>query len=282
MNNFELIEDYLTNRLAGTEKAAFEKQIDLDPTLKADVEFQRTVIEGVKKARAAELKAMLQKVAVGGASSSLNLPIMKMAAGVIGAGLLVAVLTQYFKGSNDHSPSLSTSLEDSIKKSAPDDFKPAEEPVVKKNDSEKEKNPQSAEQKKNRDTDLKKKTTPAVQPKIEVIDPTGDMIEEENNKVSINNEPSNTSISTSRINVDVISSKQHTFHYQFAEGKLLLYGTFDKSLYEILEINGDEHTVFMFYKDRYYLLDEKQTNITSLQPIKDELLINKLKEYRGR
>lgn len=61
----------------------------------------------------------------------------------------------------------------------------------------------------------------------------------------------------------------------------MLFGTFDKGLYEILEINSDTHSVFMFYKDNYYLLDEKQAKITLLEPIKDKALVAKLKEYRG-
>ncbi len=62
----------------------------------------------------------------------------------------------------------------------------------------------------------------------------------------------------------------------------MLYGPFDKSLYEILEIHGDSHAVFLWYKDNYYKLDEQQHNITRLEPITDATLVKKLKEYRGK
>ncbi len=40
--------------------------------------------------------------------------------------------------------------------------------------------------------------------------------------------------------------------------------------------------MFLFHKDSYYLLDEKQLKITRLEPIKDTTLIRKLKEYRSK
>jgi hypothetical protein len=61
---------------------------------------------------------------------------------------------------------------------------------------------------------------------------------------------------------------------------LVLYGKFDKGLYEIIEINGSSHSIFLFYKENYYLLDEKETTITPLTPIRDSQLVKKLKEYR--
>jgi len=90
-------------------------------------------------------------------------------------------------------------------------------------------------------------------------------------------------VSVSHIAVETdTANKNYNFHYQFASGKLFLYGPFDKSVYEILEINSDNHSVFLFHRDNYYLLDEKQLKITHLEPIKDTALIRKLKEYRGK
>jgi hypothetical protein len=61
---------------------------------------------------------------------------------------------------------------------------------------------------------------------------------------------------------------------------LILYGKFDNGLYEIIEVNGSAHSMFLYYKDYFYLLDEKQIAITPLAPINDLQLIKKLKEYR--
>jgi hypothetical protein len=80
----------------------------------------------------------------------------------------------------------------------------------------------------------------------------------------------------------VAPDKKHTFHYQFSEGKLLLYGPFDKNLYEILEIHGEGHAVFLFYRENYFLLDENQSAITKLEAIRDGELLRKLKQYRSQ
>jgi hypothetical protein len=283
MNNFELIDDYLTNRLGDAEKVAFEKQLASDPSLKADVTLQKQILEGVKKARAVELKAMLQKVPVGG-SASFNFLMLRMAAGVVGAGLLIAALSFYFKNGKEV-PNMSSSIEDSINKTDPKDFEPLEEPTVAPTLPTENKEKKATEIiDKKQDNSKKETAKPAEQakPKIEAIDPSNEMIDN-NEKSIVAKEESKSAITVSHIAVDVDSAnKKYSFHYQFSKGKLMLYGSFDKALYEILEINGESHSVFLFYKDNYYLLNEKQTSITMLEPIKDKALIAKLGEYKAR
>jgi hypothetical protein len=285
MNSFELIDDYLTNRLTGDEKIAFEKQVEADPSLKTDLQLQKVILESVKKARAAELKTMLQNVPVGGSTGIAQFSVMKMAAGIIGAGLLIAALSYYFNNSGENGPNMSTSLEDSIKKVNPNDFEPLEEPLETTSKEEKK-----VEQKIQAETKPALKTTenpvktviPATKPKVDLVDPTKDMIEGDSRPL-VSQQTAKTPMSISHIKVDVLpDDKKYSFHYEFSGGKLLLYGAFDKSLYEILEINGEAKSVFMFYQGQYYLLAEKQTKAAPLQPITDPELISKLKEFRGR
>src|SRR5258706_16033058 len=87
MSNFELIDDYLTNRLGEQERVSFEQRLGSDPALKADVDLQKHIVAGVKKTRAAELKAMLNNVPVGGGFSSGPMA-GKIAAGVIAVGIV--------------------------------------------------------------------------------------------------------------------------------------------------------------------------------------------------
>lgn len=283
MNNFELIDDYLTNRLGDTEKVAFEKQLASDPSLKADVELQNQILKGIKKARTTELKTMLQKVPVGG-GASFSLPMLRMAASVVGAGILVAAISFYFKNNKEETPNLSTSIEDSIRKIDPKDFEPLEEPASAPNQSIEKKEEKVIEKAQNTTNPKKEigKPVQSVQPKIEVVDPSNEMIDN-SEKISVGKELNKSAITISHIAVDVdSSSKKYSFHYQFIKDKLMLYGSFDKALYEILEINGENHSLFMFYKENYYLLNEKQSEIKVLEPITDKVLIAKLKEYRGR
>lgn len=283
MNNFELIDDYLTNKLGEAEKAAFEKQLESDPALKADVALQNQILEGVRKARAAELKTMLQNVPIGG--SAISWPVLRMAAGIVGAGVLIAGLSYYFRSHENINPSsLSTSIEDSIKQKEKT-TEPMEEKKVeptleeaKNNESVKVVEEKKPVEKKKEDL----KPLKANQPKIEAVDPSNEMIDNSSSHSLTQAESAKSVITASHIAVETDSSnKKYSFHYQFNKGKLMLFGTFDKGLYEILEINSDTHSVFMFYKDNYYLLDEKQAKITLLEPIKDKALVAKLKEYRG-
>ena len=281
MNNVELIDNYLTNRLSDENKAAFEKELESNAALKADVAMQKIIVESVKNARAAELKLMLNNVPIAG-STSFSLPILKMAAGIVGAGLLIAALSYYFKDNSTPNPNLSTSLEDSIKKVDSSEFEPLEEPVATETPKEEEKiNEPVLPKKESIKEPVKELVTPQT-PKLNLLDPSKDNISE-NSSAPSKNEIPKSAISVSHIAVDIIGNeKKYKFHYQFAGGKLLLYGSFDKSLYEIMEINGDNHSIFMFYKEQYYLLDEQQLKITLLQPITDGALLGKLKEYRAR
>jgi hypothetical protein len=284
MNNFELIDDYLTNRLGETERSAFEQQVASDPTLKEELDLQLEIIEGVKKARALELKAMLNKVPVSGATV-INFPMMRMAASVVGAGVLVAALGYYFNTHKDMVPNMSTSIEDSIHKIDPKEFEPLEEPT----DSNKtvETKEEIVKQPTTKTIPAKKKAVSVqpAQPKIEALDPSQEIIDnqEDGASTTVKSPVKPNTITVSHIAVDIISeNKEYTFHYKFIQNKLVLFGSFDKSLYEILEINGDNHSVFMYYKENYYQLDEKQTKITPVVAIQNPVLLAKLKEYRSR
>src|SRR5690242_16101211 len=99
MSNFDLIDDYLTNRLGEREKGEFEQQMGSDPGLKADVDAQRIVVDSIKKARVAELKAMLNNVPVGGLSAGIS--VAKIAAVIVSAGVVGTALYLYFQSPNN-------------------------------------------------------------------------------------------------------------------------------------------------------------------------------------
>src|SRR5688572_2182382 len=62
--DFELLDDYLAGRLTDKERLAFEDKLGTDPELKNEYELQQQLVNGVKKARVTELKAMLNNVPV--------------------------------------------------------------------------------------------------------------------------------------------------------------------------------------------------------------------------
>jgi len=278
MDNFELTDHYLSNRLDELDRKAFEQQLAGDPSLKAEVNLQKQIIEGVKQARAAQLKSMLNNVPVGVSMWTGT----KLATAVVSAGLISSFLYFYLKGDNEIVSTNTNQQPQQEVVMAPDaikEEKTVEETIPLKEDVSTSK---LAKDEKKQISKTNTVTTPVRKPDIQVVDPSAELTEANEPKDLVNHE-NNTEISASRMQVITgISDKKHNFHYRFSEGKLRLYGPFDKSLYEILEIHGVSHAVFLFYKENYYLMNEDQSDITPLKLIKDAALLKKLKEYRGR
>lgn len=272
MTNLEIIDDYLSNRLPEADKAAFEQQLAGDPALQQELQVQKEIIEAVRQARAMELKNMLKNVPVSGNSWSGG----KIAA-VISAGVIATSLYFYFQTNEQPEPA-TTPQEEVVQ---PSNNTP--EITAPSNEEKKEEATTvvASEKPKSDKKEIAKPVTPANKPDIQVVDPSAEF--EETKEPTETATSAREEISNSKMEVLIDSSdKKYNFHYQFAEGKLNLFGPFDKSLYEILEIHGDGHAVFLFYKENYYLLDEQQSVITKLAPIRDGQLLRKLKEYRGR
>jgi hypothetical protein len=280
MENFDLIDDYLRGRLSGHEKEAFEKQLQADPSLQGEIDLQQQLIEGIKKARISQLKTMLSQVPVTGAmTSSAGLSAGQIAAGVITSAIVATGTLLYFHpwktADNVDAKTEQPVIETVAPKTEPKGEMKALEPA--------------AENKKSvaTETETKKSdktVTPKVQtvrPDIQVVDPTTELADNPSSNEKAKVDRNLGAISDSNIEVDHVSNdRQHAFHYQFSQGKLILYGKFDKALYEIIEVNGSSHSVFLFYKDAYYALDEKETAITPLTPIRDKELVQKQKDYR--
>ncbi|MBA4057618.1 MAG: hypothetical protein C0490_23085, partial [Marivirga sp.] len=114
---------------------------------------------------------------------------------------------------------------------------------------------------------------------LDVFDPSEES--DASDKVTPDGEKSK-SASAPSIIVETQTDKRYNFHYQFKDSKLYLYGSFEKNLYEIMEFFSDnKRTMFLFYKDNYYLLNEENEKVRALSPIHDVALLKKLKDYRG-
>jgi len=282
MNNFELIDDYLTNRLNEQDRKSFEKQMDTDSALKADVELQREIIQGLKTARIAELKAMLNKVPV--ATPTIYFSPLRIAAGLIGAAALATGLYYYSDKTGDFNPNqISSSLVDSIRHSDQTNSEAQADSVVNelKVDIKVDKKISNTDIKQEdvTITDSQKENKPA----IDLLDPTGDLTESNNSKSLESASSKRTGITVASIEVAVNSSeRKYKSHYQFANGKLVLYGSFDDGLYEIIEVNGqNSRSLFLYYKTVYYLLDESKKEVTLLKEISDPILVQKLNAFRS-
>lgn len=279
--DIELLESYLTNQLEGQDKRAVEKLLETDMDFKKEFEFQKQLVEGIKRERVAELKQMLANVPVPasvGMSALTKASIAVMSAAVIGS-------IWYFLQKPETSPvqKITESIETPVREvPVPQQEEPQQ--IVAEPQVAEEEHVKVADRVKQADRVTKQEVT-AAQPQIEVYDPTQEMSEDAGRSKEENfsdSKPATISVASIAVETDN-ANKKLDFHYQFKNGKLLLYGSFEKNLYEILEfISNNKRTVFLYYNSNYYLLDEKQEKPEQLKAITDANLLKKLNEYQNR
>jgi hypothetical protein len=275
MSRIEQIDDFLSNQLSEAERAAFEQQMAGDSTLRSEVEMQRAIIEGIKNARVAELKAMLNKVPVAGGGASFNFSPIRLAAGIMAVGVITVAMYHYLKP-------------ETMRKAAADVVTQPEKQVQQLEVQEQPQAPETApiasekdEQAQPKTRRQQRKAEPAQQPAIHAVDPSDELSTPDAERLPAPAEVS-ASIAVAKLDVVVDSShKKFDRHYRFSDGKLLLYGNF-KDTYEILEVHGASRSLFLVYQEQYYLLDEAKRTTTRLQPVAEGPLLNKLREFQRR
>lgn len=284
--DLELLDDYIGNRLDATQREAFEAMAQGDPELQRELRLQQGIVDSLRKARTAELKHMLNSIPPSAISSSSS--IVSKWAGV--AIAVMVALGLYFVLTPEEQPAQTPIVADSAaeQRNAPaeaqthDDAAPAEKsqetvpaPAVKEQPAGDKQQPKSSAA----PADVPDQ---AKRPQLEVFDPTEEVTSDTG--IPANQAPNSATRrkGSSDITSEVISdNKEYKFHYQFKSDRLILYGDFDKSLYEILEfISENKRTIFLSYRDTYYLLNADNDKIKPLNPVKDPALIQKLRDYQ--
>lgn len=274
MSNFDLIDDYLANRLTGDARKDFEAKLATDPALKTELAKQQVVVEGIKKARVAELKTMLNNVPISGSASLFGeWSALKIAATVAVAGLLGTTLYWFNKDAQTFMPE-TPNAEIKVDSLLPKEDRPDTEVNEVAPTPEEKSEPKST--KPSRAKAKKSKATP---PQVTIEDPSAEMLTEPEKEVEV---AAKNTVSVSSIEVETPTQSDYTFHYQFNNKKLFLYGQFEGVLYEILEVHGDNHALFLYLKDNFYHLDEAKAEPTPLTPIRDRNLTQTLKTFRSR
>lgn len=278
--DFELLDAYLANRMPVEERAAFEQKIASEPALQKELTLQQTIVESVRKARAAELKAMLNNVPVSPIGTTTL--VSKVAIGIAVTALVGTTL--YFMLSED------TKTESTSETQTPPTELPTTPPAEKPVESEpliatEEDKKETTKSNTNTTKKTKKNTqTPVVvDPKIDVFDPTTEMEDAVNGvEADLLSEEDEMAIGKSTILVDIDStSRRHTFHYKLEQDQLTLYGPFERNLFELLEFFSEEkRTAFLYYKKSYYYIKDAD-KATALVPVQDPALLNKLRKHRS-
>lgn len=279
--DFELVDDYLANRMPAEERAAFEQKIASEPTLQKEIALQQTIVASVRKARAAELKAMLNNVPVSPVGTTTL--VSKVAIGIAVTALVGTTL--YFTLSTD------TKTESTPEIQTPSTELPTAPPAEKPVESEQspiavaEENKETTKKTASTTKKVRKKTQApvVVEPKLDVFDPTAEMEDAVNGaEGDLLSEDDEMVTGKSTILVDIDStSRRHTFHYKLEQDQLTLYGPFERNLFELLEFfSEDKRTAFLYYKKSYYYIKEAD-KVTALVPVQDPALLNKLRKHRA-
>ena len=304
MSKVNLVNAYFDGELTKAQVTDFENQLKNDPELKQEFDFQKDIVEGLKEARRLELKTMLNNVSVGGGASvtSGGIGLGKIAVGVFLLASVVGTITWYSLkedgNTNDEqvNPVLSeleqpkTDIEESntIEEKVEEATQEVEETSVHENIEPEENLTQKEEDKQeiqNTSTDTESVTI--TKPEIRKPDIISDFDNDEAGEEDAISLESGLGTkeegSMPTIDVDVDNTKKkYDFHYQLKDGRLTLYGAFDKGLYEILEFNTESgQNVFLYYKDEYFALSENGEKITPLVSVKDQDLLKKLTKARS-
>jgi hypothetical protein len=296
--DFELLDDYLANRLSGDEKGAFEQRMEGDPELKREYTVQQNIVEGIKRARAAELKGMLQNTAIP-APSFTETMFAKVGAAAVVTGLIVAGVWFFTKDKQEEVKQEPAPMAEK----APDTVQPEtikEEPKTETADANETvaEEPKAAEEvkvapKSSKKTTKKKEEADQPQKPAELFDPSSEL--EASTPPVVAEQPTVDQIkkaglrestgSSATVNPKAITNhKKYNFHYQFQNGDLLLYGPEFKDIgtYEILEffLGKKDTTAYLYHNNKYYLLDRNASEPVKLTAIEDQALINALDERR--
>ncbi|MEL6535720.1 MAG: hypothetical protein AAFQ98_09930 [Bacteroidota bacterium] len=301
----QVVQSYFDNEMSTEERADFEQLIERDPALQDEFNLQQDIIEGIRTYRSQELKAHLAAVSVGGIVWTAGLRW-----GVLGTSLAAVSLVGYYflvpeipESYSEVDLGTGVVLEFSDTQVVPAKPKTLENPedlflnlqeeessdaiVPSVNDAAVVASNDALEEPAEEDTEEVTSTSPAiVMPTPQLTVPQ--FTSEETVATSVQNPedvPGATFVERNRdskkIDMEVVEDRRHTFHYQFFNSKLYLYGDFEGKIYEIIEFNNHEGREFYFYFDKkFYPVIKGQREITELSAIVDQELEKSLERYR--
>ena len=277
----EQIDNYHSGLMSEKESAAFESDLNADPSLKAESDFQSDIINGLKEYRKAELKIRLESINLGPTWGGFiqQSALVKSMGGVVIASLIGGGIYLYGEKETPQSEQKAVSIDGPIAESLTYDVielgeensaveeqnlvldKPSlDKPAAETQESAgattlEEENAVSKEvtiksDEKAASSDANVAFTP------DVAAPDVASIEEGEGFQSsgLDELPENTVIEETNAPIDVKSeNRKGAIKYKYYDGKLFLSGDFKKHTYEILEINSASgRRIYVYYLSEYY------------------------------
>ena len=267
--DLELLDDYLANRMSDNDRSAFEQKIKADPNLHQEYVLQKRLIQGIKDARAAQLKSMLNQVPVPSHGPG-NAIASKVIIGTVVTLMIVGAAYWFvdIKGDKIEQRSVPPSRQLSEKEAV----EPSIQPEIKTEDEKpSQRNPQQVQETDKNQTSagtehskpsLAKKPDPVSAPAGKDSKSTG--IAPDETPLSVRTESGN---------------REYTFHYQYQHRTVTLHGPFEGKEYQVIELEVEgQRKAFLQYNQRYYSLEPGNAEIRPLTPVTDPGLLKRLDE----
>ncbi len=282
--DLELLDNYVGNRMRVDEKAAFEKQLDANTELKQEFQLQEKIVESLRQSRVTELKNMLNSVPASALKGSSTTAFLKATIGIVATGIVATGLYFYFtpEPSKPQTPVAEEAKTESLEPVKAEETQPQPETPTVSTPVE-EKKVEKAQPKKASKKD--KSAEDVVKPALEVFQPETEVDSQATTKAITEKVTAEKVSHAGSISLGIDkTNKKYAFHYQFKDDSLLLFGPFEKNVYEIMEFFSDDNkrTIFLFYKDHYYFLKEESDKVKPLKAISDPALIKKLRDSRKK
>lgn len=273
--DFELLDDYLTNRLSEQDRSAFEQRLNADPDLQNEYALQKRMIQGIKDARVAQLKSMLNQVPVPSASGG-NAIATKVILGTLVTLMIAAAAFWYYR---DEPIKVEQATAPSSQQAQPQTT-PTEQPAISETKPETKTSQQSVVKDRQVQETDKNQTSAGTEHSKPSLARKPDPL----SAPAAPNSASESTTGADEATVAVVinnSNTTYTFHYKLGNDKLELYGPFEKGSYKITEVSeGGTITRALFYKDKYYSLDDTGNEIRPLSQVTDASLLTRLEEQR--
>lgn len=288
-NQQELIDQYHSGNMTPEQIVDFEKQLESNPELKAESNFQSDIINGLREVRKSELKTRLNAIDMnpGWMEFVQQSTLVKSFGGValatlIGSGVYLYAEKQEFTNDNQIAIEISAPQQEEL------EFNYDYIEVANTDESNNVENTLLSQEMKADKSEAeisssaKQETSTVPAPKLLTPDfnaPDPNLIEEDGNfeAADLDVLPSVTTSAKKEIDVSTENVKNVNIKYKYYDGKLFLSGDFDKAPYEILEINSARgRRIYIQYLDKYYQVNTTD-KLSDLPEVTDQKLIQELK-----
>ena len=295
---------YLRGELDAATRSQYEVQLQADPVLQSELELHQELQHGLGIAkRRLELKQMLQNTPVSGAGNPiLHNPALQWLSAGIASIVVVGTLWMVNQPvENVATPEITKSVVKAAPVTEAVTTEPSEQPLTdvvtepapivnsetnkevakaapQKNTSQPNKGANGSKTSDNEPKFDEQGQENPINLKSEVISGAGD----NSNQPSML--PKSDIGGTSAVSETILKSDaNYNFHYQFMEGKLYLYGKFDKGLYEVIDLGGkDGKRSFLYYQNTYYQVLPGTSKVTQLSATDDKGIVASLDKLRKK